>query len=183
MNKIQEKNKIQENERQETLAVAHKDYKDGLNSYASFKMNDRMIGEDLVQDTFMKTWKYMVKGGQVNMMKAFLYHILNRLIIDEYRKHKSTSLDALFEKGFEPSECDPENVVDAMDGKSAIFLIQRLPEVYRKIMHMRYVQNLTIKEMSLITGKTKNAVAVQTHRGLAKLKILYNRQVSIAVAL
>ena len=175
-------NKKQENERQATLTTAHKDYKEGLNSYASFKMNDRMIGEDLVQDTFVKTWKYMVKGGQVNMMKAFLYHILNRLIIDEYRKHKSTSLDALFEKGFEPGERDPENVVDTMDGESAVLLIERLPEMYRKIIHMRYVQNLTIEEMSLITGKTKNVVAVQTHRGLAKLKILYYNQASVAEA-
>ncbi|MDR3558663.1 MAG: RNA polymerase sigma factor [Candidatus Pacebacteria bacterium] len=175
----QEKNQQQQ---QSTLAAAHLDYKEGLNSYASFKVNDRMIGEDLVQDTFMKTWKYMVKGGQVNMMKAFLYHILNRLIIDEYRKHKSTSLDALFEKGFEPSVTDPDNVVDMMDGKSAILLIQRLPEIYRKIMHMRYVQDLSIEEMALLTGKTKNVIAVQTHRGLAKLKILYRNQASIAAA-
>ena len=118
------------------------------------------------------------------MMKAVLYHILNRLIIDEYRKHKSTSLDALTEKGFEPGERDPENIGDDMDGKSAILLIQRLPEMYRKIMHMRYVQNLTIGEMSLLTGKTKNVVAVQTHRGLAKLKVLYYAQISAtAIAL
>ena len=122
----------------------------------------------------MKAWKYMVKGGQVGMMKAFLYHILNRLIIDEYRKHKSSSLDALLENGFEPSTVDPENIADVLDIKSAILLIQSLPEMYRKIMHMRYVQHLSIKEMSLITGKTKNVIAVQTHRGLAKLKLLYS---------
>jgi DNA-directed RNA polymerase specialized sigma24 family protein len=40
-------------------------------------------------------------------------------------------------------------------------------------MRMRYVQELTIQEMSLITGQSKNAFTVQTHRGLKKLKLLY----------
>ena len=137
-----------------------------------------MVGQDLVQDTFMKTWRFIVKGGQVHIMKAFLYHILNRLIIDQYRKRKNTSLDLLIEKGFEPN-ADPENMEDVLDGKSAMLMIKLLPEMYRKVMHMRYVQNLSIKEVSLLTGETRNAIAVQTHRGLAKLKVLYNNQLSI----
>ena len=38
---------------------------------------------------------------------------------------------------------------------------------------MKYVQELTIEEMSLITGQSKNAITVQAHRGLEKLKQLY----------
>jgi DNA-directed RNA polymerase specialized sigma24 family protein len=40
-------------------------------------------------------------------------------------------------------------------------------------MRMRYVQDLSLKEMSLLTGQTENTVAVQAHRGLAKLRVLY----------
>ena len=40
-------------------------------------------------------------------------------------------------------------------------------------MRMRYVQDLSLKEMALITGKSQNALAVQAHRGLMKLKLLY----------
>ncbi len=40
-------------------------------------------------------------------------------------------------------------------------------------MHMRYVRELSLKEISLITGQTTNATAVQLHRGLEKLKLLY----------
>lgn len=32
-------------------------------------------------------------------MKAFPYHVLNNLIVDEYRKRKTASLDDLLEKG------------------------------------------------------------------------------------
>lgn len=155
------------------LTVAHHDYKKRLDSYAFFKVQNEAVCDDLVQDTFMKTWSYLVKGGKIEMMKAFLYHTLNHLIVDEYRKNKMVSLDVLREKGFEPSSEDPKRLFDILDGKSAILLIQRLPEKYRKIMHMRYVQDLSLKEMSLITGQSKNALAVQVHRGIEKLKLFY----------
>ena len=82
---------------QEILTLAHHDYEKGLNARAFFKVSNKALGEDLVQDTFIKTWSYLVKGGKIEIMKAFLYHVLNHLVIDEYRKHKIQSLDALLE--------------------------------------------------------------------------------------
>jgi RNA polymerase sigma-70 factor (ECF subfamily) len=115
-----------------------------------------------------------VKGGKVDTMKAFLYHVLNHLIIDEYRKHKTISLDVLMERGFAPSTNNSMRLFNILDGKAALLLIQNLPEKYRTILHMRFVQNLSLREISLITGQSKNTVAVQMHRGLEKLKVLYN---------
>jgi len=154
---------------------AHHDFNKSLNSYASFKVSNQELGEDLVQDTFIKTWSYLLKGGKVQTMKAFLYHILNNLIIDEYRKRKkkATSLDVLLENGFEPSNDDSEKLFNQIDGKKVIQLIASLPEKYRKVMRMRYIQDLSFKEISLITGQSLNTTGVQVHRGLAKLKILY----------
>jgi RNA polymerase sigma-70 factor (ECF subfamily) len=106
-------------------------------------------------------------------MKSFLYHILNNLIVDEYRRRKNTSLDVLLQKGYEPSIDPRERLINVLDGKAALLLIARLPVKYQKVMRMRYVQNLNLKEMSLITGESKNTIAVQLHRGLEKLKILY----------
>ncbi|MFA6554303.1 MAG: RNA polymerase sigma factor [Candidatus Paceibacterota bacterium] len=159
------------------LTVAHHNYNKGLNSYALFKTQDGAVGEDMVQDTFLKTWKYLIKGGKINIMKAFLYHILNNLIIDEYRKrrNKATSLDTLLEKDFEVGDDNSEHLVNFLDGKKAILLIKQLPEVYKKVIRMRYVQDLSLKEMSLLTGQTKNALAVKVHRGLEKLKVLYGK--------
>lgn len=42
-------------------------------------------------------------------------------------------------------------------------------------MRMRYAQDLSLTEIALITKQSKNTVAVQAHRGLEKLKQLYNR--------
>jgi RNA polymerase sigma-70 factor (ECF subfamily) len=166
-------NKKEETKQQAILTLAHHDHEKGLNLYAFYKLHDQGLSQDLVQDVFMKTWAYLVKGGKIDLMKAFLYHVLNNLIVDEYRKHKPTSLDALLEKGHEPSSNDVDRLFEILDGKAAILLIQRLPVIYQKVMRLRYISDLSLKEISLITGQTKNTIAVQLHRGLAKLKLLY----------
>jgi len=164
----------QDTERKSQLTLAHYNFERGLNAHAFFKMRDHERGQDLVQETFMKTWKYLVRGGKIEMMRAFLFHILNHLIVDEYRKRKTTSLDSLLEEGFDPHAPDEsETLLNVLDGKAAFLLIARLPLAYQKVMRMRYVQDLSLKEMSLITGKSRNTIAVQAHRGLEKLKLLY----------
>jgi RNA polymerase sigma-70 factor (ECF subfamily) len=159
--------------RQAQLTTAHRDYERGLHLHAFFKMRNHATGDDLVQETFLKTWHYLVKGGKIEIMKAFLYHVLNNLIVDDYRKRKSISLDALLEKGVEPSVVPAVPFFNLMDGKAASLLIQQLPLKYQKVIHMRYLQELSLQEISLITGQSKNAIAVQIHRGLEKLKLLY----------
>ena len=158
----------------EILTAAYRSYAKLLKQYAFFKMRDPMLGEDLVQDTFLKTWMYLVKGGKINTMKAFLYHILNNLIVDEYRKRKTVSLDFLLEKGFEPGTDQSERLFNFLDGKKVLSSIEYLPKKYKKIMRMRYVKGLSLKEMSRISGESRNTLAVQAHRGLEKLKLQYN---------
>lgn len=163
----------QESKKRSVFNIAHENYEKGLSSHAFFKVNNKSLSEDLVQDTFIKTWNYLMKGGKINIMKAFLYHVLNNLIIDEYRRKKTSSLESLVEKGFEPSLEDSERLFNILDGKILILLIKHLPLNYRKIINMRYIQDLSSKEMSSITGQSRNAMAVQVHRGMEKLKILY----------
>ena len=164
----------QEQQMHTAMTTAYCDHQMGLQKYSFFKVNNPQLSEDLVQETFMKTWSYLIKGGKIDTMKAFLYHALNCLIIDEYRKRKTTSLDTLLENGFSLGNDDSERLVNVLDGKTALILIARLPEKYQQVMRMRFVQNLSLTEMSLVTGKTKNAIAVQVHRGLEKLKLLYS---------
>jgi hypothetical protein len=38
------------------------------------------------------------------------------------------------------------------------------------------MQDLSLDEMSALTGKTKNVMAVQVHRGLERLKAIYMNQ-------
>ncbi|MDP3954553.1 MAG: hypothetical protein Q8Q06_04015 [bacterium] len=46
------------------LALAHQNHEKELKLYSFFKVHDSALSEDLVQETFLKTWKYLVKGGE-----------------------------------------------------------------------------------------------------------------------
>jgi RNA polymerase sigma-70 factor (ECF subfamily) len=155
------------------LDTAHKDFEKGLHKYSFYKTQNQSRSQDLVQDTFLKTWKYILGGGNIILMKAFLYRILNNLIIDEYRKHKTTSLDTLIENGFDISTDETSRLFNFIDGKSATKLISKLPKKYREILSMRFAKDLSFKEMAKITGQSKNSMAVQAHRGMQKLKTLH----------
>jgi RNA polymerase sigma-70 factor (ECF subfamily) len=168
-------NKKEENVQKKLIETAHKNYAKNLNKYSFFKLHNKVLSEDTVQDTFIKTWKYMVRGGKIVMMKSFLYHILNDLIIDEYRKNKPTSLNALMDNGFDFGFNDFDKQIDKLDGEKAMKMMKKLPVKYRKILKMKYTQDLSLSEMAEITGQTKNTLAVQIHRGIEKLKVEYNR--------
>lgn len=165
------------------MTDAHNSFAPGLEKHALYKTSNIDTGHDLVQDTFLKTLLYLQKGGKVMMMRSFLNHILRDLIIDEYRKNKTTSLETLLEKGFDLSFDDQKVIEDIFDGKQIVLLIPLLSRKYRLVMHMRYIQDLSLKEISLITGQSQNTVAVQAHRGLEKLKTLYDESNSIVTAL
>ncbi len=169
-------NKKQETDRRSELTDAHNDHNKALNAYAFYKVSDHALGQDLVQNTFMKTWSYLVKNGKIDGMKTFLYHVLNNLIVDEYRKkkYKATSLEVLMEKGFSPSNGESGRIFNMMDGERAISLIEHLPEMYQKVMRMRYVQDLSLSEISILTGQSENTISVRVHRGVKKLQLLYN---------
>jgi RNA polymerase sigma-70 factor (ECF subfamily) len=155
------------------MAEAHGAYEEGLSKRAFYKTNDIEKSQDLVQTNFFKTLLYLQKGGKIHLMRSFLSHILNDLIIDEYRKKSAVSLDVLLENGLELSNDDRERLINIFDGKKVIALIPQLPVKYQEVIRLRYINGLSLKEISLITGQSQNTVAVQIHRALVKLKVLY----------
>ncbi|MFA5954379.1 MAG: DEAD/DEAH box helicase family protein [Patescibacteria group bacterium] len=126
------------------------------------------LGEQAGQDKKIKTLEEVL----IEMVSDL------PLSVNVVAKEKELIEDVLnnsyLEKAFEPSIDDSSRLVNTLDGRTAFLLIQQLPVKYQKVMKMRYMQSLSLKEMSLITGQSKNTLAVQVHRGLEKLKILYN---------
>lgn len=167
-------NTIQQKNIETQFSSAYREYRRPLLARALYKVSDPVLSEELVQDTFMKVWVYLSKGGEVCAMKAFLYHVLNNLIVDQYRKHKTISLDTLLEKGYEPSQDSSEKMINSIDGKAVLPLIEQLPQKYQRVMDLRYIQDLSLEEMSSILNESKQTIAVQAHRGLEKIKVLYS---------
>ena len=133
---------------------------------------DGDLSEDVVQETFLKVWMYMLRGGEIKKMRSFLFYVLNKVIIDTYRKRKTLSLDALSEHGFEASIDDSERLKDMLDGKTAFALLSKLPVADEEVLRMKYVQGLSLEEMSARSGSSKNTLAVRVHRALLSLRIL-----------
>jgi DNA-directed RNA polymerase specialized sigma24 family protein len=118
------------------LANAYIEYEKGLRVHAKFRVNDPVVCDELVQDTFIKTWNYLLREGKIDLMKPFLYHILNCLIIDEYRKHKNMSLDLLIENGFDFQDSSIEKHINELDGAALAAIIVTLPPPYALILKM-----------------------------------------------
>jgi len=159
-----------------TLTEAYNELGLGLKKYAYFKLNSKALADNLVQEAFVKTWSYLKKGGKILQMKAFLYNVLNNLIVDEYRKQKSLSLNELADKGFEPSKEEAPRIISQIDSRLVCSVIDELPEKYRVAIKMRYLQERSIEEISATTHQSKNATAVQIFRGLEKLRTLCGAQ-------
>lgn len=157
---------------------AYEQNADALFRYCFFSVSDRETAIDIVQSAFMKTWDHIADGGEVMNFKAFIYKTVKNMIIDFYRSKKTVSLDVLKEDdNFDPASDEDvaERGADRMDGKIAFDLLQKLPDEYREIIVLRLVDNLSFKEIAAMSDQTENAAAVRFHRGLKKVKDLFNR--------
>jgi len=161
---------------QQDFLRAYDENSDALFRQCFFKVHDRELAKDILQETFVRTWDYLSKGKTILNMRAFLYRTMNNLVVDEYRKKKAISLDVLEEDGFAPMAEEGMDANDRMEGKRALELLERLPPPYKEAVFMRYVSGLELKEIAEITGETENTVSVHVHRGLAKLKDLFQHE-------
>lgn len=147
---------------------------DALFRHCYFRVFERERAKDLVQEAFVRTWDYLARGKRIDSPKAFLYRVLNNLIIDESRKRRTLSLDALSEEGFDPGHDErPERVV-ALEVRNILRFLNKLGPEERDIVVMRYVDDFGPKEISDILGIRENAVSVRLHRAIQRLRSLMN---------
>lgn len=142
------------------------DLSDALFRHSYFRVFERERAKDLVQETFTRTWDYLSRGKQIENMRAFLYRVLNNLIIDESRKHRPFSLDALAEQGFDPGEDPKDKLTDQIQAKEMIRILGRLRSDQRELIVMRYVDGFGPKEIAETLGVRENAVSVRLHRAM-----------------
>lgn len=145
---------------------------DAIFRYCYFRVSSPELAEDLMQESFMKAWKYIAAGNHIDNPKAFLYKTAGNLVIDHYRRKKESSLEALAEKGFDPSGDDEKTITNYAAGKEALLMLKRLERDHRDILILRYIDGLTIKEIAATYGLSENAVSVRVYRAIHKLKKL-----------
>ncbi len=158
---------------QQELLEAHEAWAEAIFRHLFFRLSDRERALELVQEVFLRVWQTLVRGERVENMRAFLYRIAHNLIIDEYRKTKSSSLEALNEEtGFEPVGGDENDLVAELERVEIIAQLHQVPTPYREALVYRYVDDLPVKEIATLLGETENVISVRIHRGLGKLRQL-----------
>jgi len=169
-------NQIEESH-EDRFLKAFDEYSDALFRHASMRVSNRERSIDIVHDTFTKVWAYARAGHHIDSYRSFLYKVLNNLIIDEYRKKKESSLDALMEKDgvdegsfSDLSEDTVEALAATIDGRKAFDLLEELPDAYREVIMFRFVDGLGPREISELIEESENVVSVRIHRGLKMLR-------------
>jgi RNA polymerase sigma-70 factor (ECF subfamily) len=171
-------------DRRQEFGEAYERYSDELFRHCCLRISDRERATELTQETFVRAWQYMERGEEVRELRPFLYRTLRNLIIDEYRKHKTVSLESMLESEQGSTEvfmpADESNTleaaVDRFDGKRALDSLARLPEPYREVLVMRYVDGFSLAEIARELGESENAVSVRIHRGLKKMRALLEEE-------
>ena len=161
--------------------IFHEMY-DGFNDeifrFCLSKTRNRDEALDITQETFIKTWDYMRNNKKIDSARAFLYRIARNAIIDYYRKKKPSSLDAMLDNETHHELPDP-NVTPAgadLDRTELIHRLKQLPEHHYEILVLRFIQELTIAEISKILGESENTISVRIHRALKHAQTLFPEQ-------
>jgi RNA polymerase sigma-70 factor, ECF subfamily len=155
--------------KKEQFITAYTELTDPIFKYCLFRVYNRDDAKDLTQETFIKTWKYLSDGKEIKNIKAFIYKTAYHLVIDRYRKKKEFSLDLLLEKGFQFTDSSKD--IKKLDNSlTALQEINKLDELYREILLLRYVEDFPVKQIGQILGLSENIVSVRIHRGLKQLQ-------------
>jgi len=169
-------------ERNKAFEDAFTAYGDELFRHAFFHLSDRERAVDLVQDTYLRSYEY-AKEGDIQNMRAFLYRTLRHLIIDEYRRKKSASLDAMLEKDEHAADARVpakehdalEAAMDRLDAARAVERLKDLSPEYAEVLALRYLDGLSPAEIANRLDVTQNLVSVRIHRALKSLKDLLEK--------
>jgi RNA polymerase sigma-70 factor (ECF subfamily) len=163
-------------DREKQFLKAYDDYSDAIFRYCYYRIFDKEKAKDFVQETYYRTWKYMINSKDIENIRALLYRIANNIIIDESRKKKNSSLDQMMENGFMPKVDNRQKTEDYFTGKEVILIVKALEEKYRDVILMKYIKGLSTPEIAIAVNETENNVYVRISRGLEKVKEILKKQ-------
>jgi RNA polymerase sigma-70 factor (ECF subfamily) len=178
--KIEEKlllYKIKQNDRA-AFIKAYDLYVDQLYRFIYFKVGSREEAEDLCSAVFLKAWHYILENSLKDhkTLKALLYKISRNLIIDHYRKTKgreNVSLDD--ETGIKIAD-EKQNLNSELEIRADLLVLEtKLPELkdeYREVIILRFINELSIKEIAEVLDKPRGNVRVLIYRAVNALKEL-----------
>ena len=148
------------------IETALERYEDPLVRYAAHITGDLDLARDVVQDTFLDLCR-STKGAVDDHLAAWLFRVCRNRAIDaqrrETRVQKQTPRASAFAASTETSGA-------ADDEDEVLTAIGALPERQREVLLLKFLGELSYKEISALTGLSNSNVGVLIHTALKALR-------------
>lgn len=148
-------------------------YIDKIYRFIYFKVSNQAVAEDLTSQVFLKIWQHAVEGNirSGNTFQSLVYTTARHTVIDYYRRNQE-SQNVQLENAHDIA--DEKDLAKEFDDKTSLSEIEvklkSLKSEYAEIIILRYINELSIKEIAAIVNKKKGTVRVTLHRALQALK-------------
>ncbi len=141
-----------------------------------------MLGEeaqarDAVQDIFIKVYLNLSRFNEQSSFSTWLYSITYNFCIDLIRKKKKIPVLFAEDVGRIGDNIDveiPDSVLLEMKHDRLEKVLSRMQEGDRIILLMKYMDDMSIKEMADFFQKTESAIKMQILRAKQKAQVIYD---------
>jgi len=159
----------------EAFGLLYEHYMPKIYRFVLLKVSHREEAEDLTHQVFLKAWESIEQYDfQGYPFGSWLYQIARNTVIDYYRKsHPQSSL----EETAVDLVADTPSLEKGLDEKtsleSLVKVMEKLKDIERDVVIMRFIEDLTIREVAKIIGKSEGTTNVIQHRAIKNLKDLF----------
>ncbi len=137
---------------------------------------DEGQARDATQDIFIKVLLNLAKFTEQSSFSTWVYSITYNYCIDMIRKKKKMPLlftEDVGKVSRETNEELPDSVLLEMKQERLEKVIDRLPPGDKAILMMKYIDDMQIKEIGDVLGKTESAIKMQIMRAKQRAQIIH----------
>lgn len=138
---------------------------------AAVILHDDDLANDAVQDTFVRLWRMRWRLGLMKDPQGYSIRTLRNLCIDMLRREKQRQKDleaAATEMHIRQYDEDTDNAEQRF--RQVEKAITTLPQQQQQIIEMKYIKQLSIREIAQLTGLSETNITTQLSRAYASLR-------------
>jgi len=149
---------------------AYESYADKIYRFLYWQTSDQSLAEDLTGEAFSRAWRRRQSFSD-GSVQAWLFQIARNLLIDYRRKRKELPLE---EAGEIFGSLEQEGLAVRTERADAIWqmhkAIDTLPDNLRGVTVLRFIEELSVREVAEILDLSEGNVRVLQFRALKRLK-------------
>ncbi|MGC9049027.1 MAG: RNA polymerase sigma factor [Patescibacteria group bacterium] len=157
---------------QQAFAKIYDFYLDKIYRFIYFRVSDENLARDFTSETFIKVLNYIKGGQEIENFQSFLYQTARNLIVDFYRQKRQEELpiDEFIEENIVEEKDLASEVADKFELEKIQNALKQIPDHYREVIVLRFIEDLPFKEIAKIIGLKEDHTRVLVHRGLKMLR-------------